>query len=155
MPGQSWWNRVVTYVKKQYEIPAPGSQSQPTTSVQILIQQQRAAWEGAEAVYIEVPMIQLAFVKAVRVTDNGIEVNLTIDGETCTISGKSDCLDASAQHVACPAAGWIMYFHPDIVSRVRAADATCRLGDGQLVEKFKSVYSIIRETRLPLPYGAS
>ena len=79
---------MVSYVKKQYEIPAPGSQSQPTTSVQILIQQQRAAWEGAEVVYIEVPMIHLALVKAVRVTDNGVELNITIDGETCTISGK-------------------------------------------------------------------
>ena len=124
------------------------------TSVQDLIQQQLAAWEGAGVVYIEVPLINLAVVKAVRLTDHHVELDISIDGATCTISGRWDCLKASAQYVACPPVGWIMYFHPDVVSRVRAADATCSLGDGQLVEKFKTVYSIIREDRLPLPYGA-
>ena len=124
------------------------------TSVQNLIQQQIAAWEGAEVVYIEVPTIHLAVINAVRVTDNRVELDITIDGATCTISGRWDCLEASTQYVACSAVGWFIYIHPDVVSRVRAADVTCSLGDRQLVEKFKTVYSIIRDVCLPLPYGA-
>lgn len=120
-------------------------------NVQDLIQQQCALWEGAEIVYIEVPAIELGVVSAIRATEHGVKLNLTVDGERCTISGRWDCLDANTQYLACPPVGWFMYFHPDVVSQVRAAHATCSLGDRQLVEKFKAVYSIIHEARLPLP----
>lgn len=62
------------------------SSPNPSNCVRDLIQQQLAAWEGAEVICIEVPTINLAVVNSVRMTDNFVELDMMIDGATCTIS---------------------------------------------------------------------
>src|SRR4030095_3725388 len=108
--------------------------TKPMNRVKDLIRQQLIAWEGAEVVYIEVPLIVVAVVKAIRINNDDAEWDLLVDGETHSVGGIWECLDASRWHVACRDVGWIMYFHPDIVSRVRAAGATCSEEDEQFVE---------------------